>query len=99
MTAIVLDAELVLKKLKATAPQLAVTRISSKLGPPDDVIAFRKDATCGLIIICAITRPAVVYGVTTRSAPASFSFRSASSLDPRAITFRSGRRDFAESVM
>ena len=83
------------------APQLAVTSISSKFrsGASDDVIAFTNDVTCGLIISCAITRPAVVYGVTTRSAPASLSLRSASSLDPRAITIRSGRRDLTESVM
>ena len=52
---------------------LDFTSISSKLisGWSLDVRLFRNDATCGLIISCAITRPAVAYGVTTRSAPAS----------------------------
>ena len=44
----------------------------------------------------AITCPAVVYGSTTRSAPASTSFRSASVPEARATIVRSGRAERAE---
>src|SRR4051794_23016303 len=93
------DAELADRAPRGAALPSDLDLLQLRAGCSDVVIALTNDVTCGRIISCAITRPAVVYGVTTRSAPASFSFRSASSLEPRAITVSSGRRDFTDSVM
>ena len=57
------------------------------------VTTSRNAATCGLSTRFAIVRPALAYGGTTRSAPASRSFFSASSSDARATIVRSGRAD------
>ena len=78
-----------------------VTSISSsrRSGPAKDEISSRNAATCGLSASFAISVPAAAYGCTTRLAPASSSFRSASRVDARATIIRSSRCDRAESVM
>ena len=68
-------------------------------GPAAVVTASRNAVTWGLRTRLAIVRPAAVYGMTTRSAPASLSFFSASSSDARATIWMFGRTERAESVM
>ena len=60
-------------------------------GPAAVVTASRNAVTCGFRTRLAIVRPAAVYGMTTRSAPASLSFFSASSSEARATIWMSGR--------
>ena len=81
--------------------QVRCTSISAmcRSGPVAVVTASRKAVTCGRSTRFAIVRPAVVYGSTTRSAPASISFFAASSSLARATICRSGRAECADSTM
>ena len=60
-------------------------------GPAAVVTVSRNAVTCGRSTRFAICGPAAVYGMTTRSAPASCSFFFASSSEARATICRSGR--------
>src|SRR5919206_525984 len=86
---------------RPACPHVFVTSISSnRRSPPAAVVTTSmKAVTCGLRTRLAITRPAAVYGWTTRSAPASCSFLPASSFDARATIRRSGFAARADSVM
>ena len=72
---------------------------SWRSGPVAVVTTSRKAVTCGFSTRFAITWPAVEYGSTTRSAPASFSFRSADSVEARATIDRPAFAARAVSVM
>ena len=69
---------------------------SWRSGPAAVVTASRKAVTCGLSTRFAMTWPAVLYGSTTRFAPARISFCSESARDARATIVRSGRAERAE---
>ena len=86
---------------RPATPQELLTSISAswRSGPVDVVTVSMNVVTCGLSTRFARTLPAVAYGSTTRSAPASSSFFSASSSDARATIVRSGCEERADSAM